>query len=51
MEKTYVFTYVPSAKTEESEQSDEPSNVEVAAVEAKWRVIDYILKQILIKTG
>ncbi|MBP3966114.1 hypothetical protein [Paenibacillus lignilyticus] len=52
MEKTaYVFTYVSTANAEGNKISTEPSSVNTAAMEAKWRVIDYILKQVIIKTG
>ncbi|SDW91108.1 hypothetical protein [Paenibacillus sp. CF384] len=52
MEKAaYVFTYVSTANAEANKRSTEPSSDNTAAIEAKWRVIDYILKQIIVQTG
>ncbi|WP_165822524.1 hypothetical protein [Paenibacillus montanisoli] len=51
MDKTSSFTYVPAGKHEDIEQAGSMNgSISPAALEAKWRVIDFILRKLIKKT-
>ena len=47
MEQSFIFVYVHS---NESECNGKNADISEEALEAKWRVIDYILRKIILKT-
>ncbi|MDQ0090124.1 hypothetical protein J2T12_003538 [Paenibacillus anaericanus] len=48
MDKVEVFAYIPLIKPDCDDANT--ATISDEALEAKWRVIDYILKKIILKT-